>query len=102
MTNDEFKLHDEATRGERASELMDDPLMVEAFTLMQERFTAEWADSPVRDTEGRERIWMMQKLLQNVRSHLLQAATTGKLASLQLEQKRSMAQKAKQWASETF
>ena len=98
----EAQLRSEATRGSRANELMNDELMLEAFTTLDNRLTKEWADSPVRDTEGRERIWLMQKLLKNVDAHLREIATTGRMANLQLEQERSLLQKAKQWSSETW
>lgn len=97
-TNEESRLRTEATRGQRAAELINDPLMQEAFAVLQERFQTEWADSPARDTEGRERIWLMQKLLKNVAAHLAEVATTGQLASIQLEQRRTAMQKAKEWA----
>lgn len=44
----------------------------------------------------------MQKLLKNVGDHLSEIAQTGKLASLQLEQERTILQKAKQWANESW
>ena len=100
--NDESKLRTESLRGQRAVELMDDPLMVEAFALLHERFQTEWADSPARDMEGRERIWIMQKLLTNLQENLGEVARTGQLASLQLEQHRTRLQKAQDWAKERF
>ncbi len=91
----EAKLKSEVARAERANELMDDELMVEAFTLLNSKLTAEWSNSPVRDTEGRERIWLMQKLLKSVGDHLREIALTGKMASLQLQQEQTILQKAK-------
>lgn len=100
--NEESKLRTETQRGQRAAELMADPLMVEAFALLHERFQTEWADSPARDTEGRERIWLLQKLLRNLQGNLMEVLRTGQLASTQLEQHRSRLQKAKDWAKEVF
>jgi hypothetical protein len=98
----EVRLRNEAARGVRANEIVQDELFVEAFALLNDRLTTEWAESPVRDTEGRERIWLMQKLLKNVGDHLKEIAQTGKLANLQLEQERTMVQKAKEWAREIY
>jgi len=97
---EEAKLRAEATRGMRANELMSDEIMVEAFTLLDQRLTNEWANSPARDTEGRERLWIMLKLLKSVEGHLKEVATTGKMAALKLEQERTLMQRAKQWATE--
>lgn len=99
---DEMQLRSESSRGQRAVELMEDELIVEAFSILEQRFMTEWAASPARDTEGRERIWVMQKLLGNLKAHLLEVATTGKLASLQLEQNRTKVQRAKEWLTEQF
>ena len=99
---EEGRLRNEATRGQRAVELMADELIVEAFDILNTRLNDEWASSPVRDTEGRERIWLMKKLLKNVGDHLNEIAQTGKMASIQLEQERTIAQRAKQWAKESF
>jgi len=101
-SDQEYKLMFEATRGQRAAELMADELIVEAFDTLNERLTNEWANSPVRDSEGRERIWLMQKLLKSVGDHLNEIATTGKMATLQLAQERTIVERAKQWAQEIF
>lgn len=99
---EEAKLKSEVARAERANELLNDELMVEAFQTLTNRFAEEWANSPVRDSEGRERIWLMQKLLKSVGDHLREIAQTGKLASLQLHQHQTMLQKAKAAMREVF
>lgn len=91
----EAKLRAEASRGQRAAEIMADELVVEAFTKMRDRFASDWANSPARDTEGREKIWLMQKLLKSVEDQLKEVMTTGRMASMQLEQERTIAQRAK-------
>lgn len=99
---EQAQLRGEATRGQRALELMADDLMVEAFGILNTRLTEEWASSPVRDTAGREQIWLMQKLLKSVEGHLSEIAQTGKLAALQLEQERTRLQRVKDWAREAL
>lgn len=96
----EAQLRNEATRGMQANDLLEHELLVEAFEVIQSRLTSEWADSPVRDTEGRERIWLMMKLLSNLKEHIRAVAETGKLASIQLERELSMVQKVKAQVSE--
>lgn len=96
----EAQLRSEASRGMRANELFQDELIVEAFTTLENRLMQEWADSPVRDQEGRERLWLMLKLLKNVGGHLKEIAQTGKLAAIQLEQERTIAQRLKSQVSE--
>ena len=48
----EAQLRSEATRGMEANDLLSNTLLVEAFTVLDERLTVEWANSPARDTEG--------------------------------------------------
>jgi hypothetical protein len=59
--------------------------------------TDEWQASPARDKEGRETLWLMLKTARAVHAHLKQIMETGQLATLQLEQKRSMLERARQW-----
>lgn len=96
----EAQLRAEASRGMAANELLSNELLVEAITTIDDRLTQEWANSPVRDTEGRERIWLMKKLLQNLSGHIRDVAETGKLASIQLERERTLAQKLKSQLNE--
>ena len=96
MTEEE-QLFKEQTRANAARELVEHPLYVEAFEVYTQRLKTEWADSPARDKEGRETLWIMLKTAQAVQSHLQQILETGKLASLQLQQKRSMLERARQW-----
>ena len=94
--DEESRLLAEQERARQAQELAEHPLFKEALATYRERLMKEWSDSPARDTEGREKLWLMQKTVAVVESHLKQLMETGKLASLQLEQRRSLAQRAKE------
>lgn len=80
-------LEDESARGEHAARLLSDPLLVEAFETIAERYEAAWKTSPARDVEGRERLWLMRKCLDQVRGHLTSTVETGQMASVQLEER---------------
>lgn len=94
--DEESRLLAEQERARQAQELAEHPLFKEALTAYRERLMQEWSESPARDTEGREKLWLMQKTVAVVESHLKQLMETGKLASLQLEQRRTLAQRAKE------
>lgn len=96
MTEDQ-QLQEEQNRAFEARDVVEHPLYVEAFEVYQQRLQTEWANSPARDKEGRETLWLMLKTAQAVQNHLREIMETGKLAELQLEQKRSMLERAKQW-----
>jgi ribosomal protein S15P/S13E len=86
----------EVQRGNDAMRILEEPLLVEAFNVIKQRYMDEWEKSPARDIEGREKLWLMLKQLENVRNHLKTAMETGKLASKYLEQKRTLAQRMKE------
>ena len=86
----------EAAKGQRAAELLDNPILQEAFQLLKERYHQEWLASPARDTEGREKIWVALKVVETVQNHLHQTVEAGKFARVQINQ--SIAQQAMQKA----
>jgi len=71
--------HDRA-RGVRAKELLDNDLVQEALTTLKDEYVRAWEASPARDAEGRERLWVMVKLVEKFRGHLEQVWDAGKLA----------------------
>lgn len=68
------------TRGIRAKELLDNELVQEALTTLRDEYVKAWETSPARDSEGRERLWVMVKLVEKFRGHLEQVWDAGKLA----------------------
>ena len=98
--DEESRLLAEQERARQAQELAEHPLFKEALATYRERLMHEWAESPARDTEGREKLWLMLKTAEAVERHLVELMETGKLASIQLEQRRSLSQRAKDaWKS---
>lgn len=89
------RLMREIERARQAGELAEHPLYKESFEVVRSRLFEAWKTSPARDRESRENIWLMLKLLENVEGHLKELMETGKLASIQWEQKLSLAQRAK-------
>lgn len=95
----EHQLRTEMERSRQAQELIEHPLFREALDLYKARLAQEWESSPARDTEGRERIWLMNKVAGAVEKHLLEIMETGHLASLQMEQHRNWLQRVRDWTS---
>ncbi len=77
-------LEKEQQRGHRAKQILEDPIFVEALQKVSQELDQEWINSPVRDTEGRERIYMMKKMLNVLLVQLQSVMETGKLASKQI------------------
>jgi hypothetical protein len=77
----------EAQRGQDAKRLLDDPLLKEAFDAIEQEFVDQWKKAPVRDVEGREKLWLMLQLLNKVHSHLEAVMASGRLAEATLAQR---------------
>ena len=96
--NDEYRLLTEIDRARQAQEITEHPLFVEAIEKYKTRLMDEWAASPARDRESREHLWLMVKTVSVVEGHLKELMQTGKLATLQLEQKKSVRDRLMSWS----
>jgi hypothetical protein len=77
----------EIQRGERAALLMQDELLVEALETIKREFTEQWKNSPVRDVEGREKLYQLVKTAERFEMELETVLNTGKLAKATLAQR---------------
>ena len=76
----------EKDRGARAEALLRDETLLGAFDVLENGYMDAWLQTTARDAEGRERLLLMVKTLHAVKSNLEETVTTGKFASMQLEQ----------------
>jgi hypothetical protein len=76
---------DEIRRGRHAQQLLEDDLFREAFRVIREEMLRAWEESPARDVEGRETLYLSLKMLERVRGYLQEVAATGQLAGLQTD-----------------
>lgn len=83
---------EEAIRADRAKELLENPLVIEAFAFIEAEITEKLMNSPARDTEGREKLYLMNQLLKRVKKHFESTVNTGYLA------KRTIADRLKKQA----
>jgi|TARA_R100001530_G_C4259899_1_gene140189 CRISPR/Cas system-associated exonuclease Cas4 (RecB family) len=82
MTKDE-----EIARGNTAKRILKEELLHEIFEEHQKRYIMEWTNTPVRDTEGREKLWYLLTALNEVKTALMSYAETGKMAEIELHRK---------------
>ncbi len=78
-------LEKEKQRGIKAKQILEDEMFVEAVQKVSSELDNEWVNSPVRDTEGREKIYMMKKMLNVLLVQLKSVMETGTLASKQID-----------------
>lgn len=86
MTNDE-----EIRRGNEAAQLMDHPMLQEAFKSIEDEVIHQWRISPARDQEAREKLYLMQSMLSRVKLHIRSVMETGMLAATTAQQKSNRA-----------
>lgn len=80
-----------ARRGEEARQLLEHPLLAEAFQTIRDEVTEQWQSSPARDVEGREKLWLTLRLLNRLEGQLQSVVETGKVARATLLQRAKQA-----------
>ena len=81
--------------GDRAKEVIENEVFVDAFTQIQNEVIEQWTNSPARDAEGRERLWTYLQMLKRLQAKLQQTMESGQLARIDLEHKRTLVDRAR-------
>ena len=84
-------LHQQANRGAEAERLLAEPLLIEAFEVIERDIIEEIKKCPIRDVEGLRSLHLMLGLHQRLRRQIESVATTGKLARETLAQRAARA-----------
>jgi len=67
----------EIQRSNDAKAIIENPLYQESFTELRKELINELLDTPLRDTEAREKIYMMVKMLDSVQTRIQSIMDTG-------------------------
>tara|TARA_R100000963_G_scaffold3897_1_gene2683 strand:- start:2 stop:250 length:249 start_codon:yes stop_codon:yes gene_type:complete len=70
----------------RASSLINDPLLNEAFDVLKEDLMNRWNHSGSTDLEARESIWLAMRLLDRIYGHISSIVETGHMAKVMEKQ----------------
>jgi hypothetical protein len=89
MDTTEQDLRRRIEAADRARRLIDDPLLVSAFDVLDARFLLAWRNSPADQPELRERLWHHVQALAEVRAEMETALTDGILARDALDEMRA-------------
>ena len=71
-------------RGNSAKELLENPILNEAFEDVENYLKTSWGITKDRETHIREDIWRSLQLLENIRQHIKSVAENGKAANKEL------------------
>lgn len=69
-------------RIERAKELLEHDLFIEAFDMLENELKNRWEHSGSNEAEARESCWLALQILSQVRQHIESIVTTGRLDEL--------------------
>lgn len=79
------KIQKQIQQGQRAKQILDDPLLKEAFEYLTEKYKSEIFNTSYNDHDQRQVLWMAYNMLDKIKGHLVSVMETGKLASSELE-----------------
>ena len=80
----EHKQRIDKERGVRASQILNDPLVEEAFEKIRARLLESWENSHAHDEEIRQNAYLMIRLLKDLEHQFKIAIQHGKLADINL------------------
>lgn len=83
---DELKHNAALARAARADALLRDPLLVEAFDILEREYIQAWRTSQARDQDARERLFLAVNIVAKVRSHLKSVIADGRLSQAALDE----------------
>lgn len=81
--------------GDQARLVLENPAFAAAFADIKQEYQQAWMNSPARDSDGREKLYLMLKLTEKLESALTAAMEDGKLAKADLIHKQSVFDRAK-------
>lgn len=80
----------EIKRGERANEVLENPLFKEAITKVREGIINSMSISALGDAETHNRLVIAMQLLNQIEKSLKDVVVTGKMAAMQTSDKRKL------------
>lgn len=90
-----MEIEERIYHADRAREVLDNEQFQMAFDKIKNEVLQQWEESPARDTEGREKLWLMLSLLKKLEATLKTTIETGTLAKLELEHKRTLSERVR-------
>ena len=76
--SDENKLEHAVAKAARAQDLLENELLTEAFTGLEDSYTTAWRASGIEDMGAREKLFLAINVVGKVRDHLTAIVTNGK------------------------
>lgn len=84
---DEFKIGEAVHKGYQAEQELERTR--DAFAILKREYIGAWEGTPLRDTEGRERLWQAVQIVGKVENHLMSVIANGRVAERDLKHLRT-------------
>ena len=88
-----MNLSERLYNGDRAREVLENEAYTAAWADIETEILTQWKQSPARDADGREKLWQLLSLLHKLQATLKTTLETGKLAMMELEHQRTLAER---------
>lgn len=75
----------DAGKGLQAKELIENPILVEAFATLERKYLEAWRQSKPADQEERERLWLAVGILGEIKRHLRIVVDAGAMAKRDID-----------------
>lgn len=81
--------------GDRAREILENEAFIAATEAIEHEVIEQWTNSPARDADGREKLWLMLQMHRKMQAALRTTLETGTLAKEELRHKQTLADRAR-------
>jgi len=75
----------DAGKGVQAKDLIENPILVEAFATLERKYLEAWRQSKPADQEERERLWLAVGILGEIQRHLRVVVDNGIIAARDID-----------------
>ena len=90
-----MELEQKIGRGIRAKEVLENEIYIESYAALTKEIIELWQQSPARDVEGREKLFLMIGLIDKLKAIIQTEFETGVLAEASLNRKRTLLEQAR-------
>ncbi len=95
--DDEHRLLRDSDRALKAQSLLDNEMFNDALATLEAEYIAAWKATPLRDSDGRERVWQAVQIVGKIKDHIGAVLNDGKLAAAQLRELAETAERKKRF-----
>lgn len=82
----EGKARQDMARADKAEAVLRNEIFIESFEYLEDEFTKAWKQSALKDTDARERLYMLCQNLETLKGYIHKVVEDGKMAKATLQE----------------